>query len=79
MALARQLAREGKLGRIYQIRGCYLQDWAGPETPLMWRFQGEVAGSGALGDLCAHTIDTARFITGAIAERLRMKAKEAAE
>jgi predicted dehydrogenase len=30
----------------------------------MWRFQGEVAGSGALGDLCAHTIDTARFITG---------------
>jgi predicted dehydrogenase len=30
----------------------------------MWRFQGDVAGSGALGDLCAHTIDTARFITG---------------
>ena len=30
----------------------------------MWRFEGDVAGSGALGDLCAHTIDTARFITG---------------
>ena len=28
-----------------------MQDWAGPDTPLMWRFQGEVAGSGALGDL----------------------------
>ena len=64
VALAHQLCSQGKLGRIYQIRGCYLQDWAGPETPLMWRFQGEVAGSGALGDLCAHTIDTARFITG---------------
>ncbi len=64
VALAHQLCRAGKLGRIYQIRGCYLQDWAGPETPLMWRFDGEVAGSGALGDLCAHTIDTARFITG---------------
>ena len=64
VALAHQLCREGKLGRIYQIRGSYLQDWAGPDTPLMWRFQGEVAGSGSLGDLCAHTIDTARFITG---------------
>ncbi len=64
VALAHQLCKDGKLGKIYQIRGCYLQDWAGPDTPLMWRFQGEVAGSGALGDLCAHTIDTARFITG---------------
>jgi predicted dehydrogenase len=64
VAFAHQLVKQGKLGRIYQIRGCYLQDWAGPDTPLMWRFQGEVAGSGALGDLCAHTIDTARFITG---------------
>jgi len=64
VALAHQLCRQGRLGRIYQVRGCYLQDWAGPDTPLMWRFQGEVAGSGSLGDLCAHTIDTARFITG---------------
>ncbi len=30
----------------------------------MWRFQGDVAGSGALGDLCAHSIDMARFVTG---------------
>jgi len=64
VAFAHQLCQRGKLGRIYQIRGCYLQDWAGPDTPLMWRFDGEVAGSGSLGDLCAHTIDTARFITG---------------
>lgn len=64
VALAHQLCKAGRLGRIYQIRGAYLQDWAGPDTPLMWRFQEDVAGSGALGDLCAHTIDTARFITG---------------
>lgn len=64
VALAHQLVKAGKLGRIYQIRGAYLQDWAGPDTPLMWRFEGEVAGSGSLGDLCAHTIDMARFITG---------------
>ncbi|MFC1759237.1 Gfo/Idh/MocA family protein, partial [Planctomycetota bacterium] len=53
VAFAHQLCQRGKLGRIYQIRGCYLQDWAGPDTPLMWRFDGEVAGSGSLGDLCA--------------------------
>jgi predicted dehydrogenase len=64
VAFAHQLCQQGKLGRIYQIRGSYMQDWAGPDTPLMWRFQGEVSGTGSLGDLCAHTIDMARFITG---------------
>jgi predicted dehydrogenase len=64
VALAYQLARAGRLGKIYHVRCCYLQDWAGPDTPMLWRFQGNVAGSGSLGDLCAHSIDTARFITG---------------
>ncbi len=64
VALAHQLAREGKLGTIYHVRAAYLQDWAGPDAPLIWRFQGDIAGSGALGDLCAHSIDTARFIIG---------------
>ena len=35
-----------------------------PATPLLWRFQNDVAGSGAHGDLNAHIIDVARFITG---------------
>ncbi len=64
VALAHQLAREGKLGRIYHIRAFYLQDWAGPSVPLIWRFSKEVSGSGAHGDLGAHVIDMARFITG---------------
>lgn len=64
VALAYQMARAGRLGRIYHVRCFYLQDWAGPDTPMLWRFQGKIAGSGALGDLCAHSIDTARFITG---------------
>jgi predicted dehydrogenase len=64
VALAHQLVQEGRLGRIYHVRAFYQQDWAGPDTPMLWRFQGDVAGSGALGDLCAHSIDTARFITG---------------
>lgn len=64
VALAYRMARAGRLGRVYHVRCFYLQDWAGPDTPMLWRFKGDVAGSGALGDLCAHSIDTARFITG---------------
>ena len=64
VALAHQLVKEGKLGRIYHVRGYYLQDWAGPDVPLIWRFQKKVAGSGSHGDLNAHIIDMARFITG---------------
>jgi predicted dehydrogenase len=64
VALAYQLARAGKLGRIYHIRAQYLQDWGGPNVPLLWRFQKKFAGSGAHGDLNAHIIDMARFITG---------------
>jgi predicted dehydrogenase len=64
VALAHQLVRRGAIGRIYHVRAAYLQGWAGPETPLLWRFQQEVAGSGAHGDLNAHLIDAVRFITG---------------
>ncbi|MFM7797640.1 MAG: Gfo/Idh/MocA family protein [Planctomycetota bacterium] len=64
VALAHQLVKEGRLGRIFHVRASYLQDWGGPSTPLLWRFQGKLAGSGAHGDLNAHIIDMARFVTG---------------
>jgi predicted dehydrogenase len=64
VALAHQLVKQGKLGRIYHVRAAYMQDWGGPDTPLLWRFQSKKAGSGAHGDLNAHIIDMARFITG---------------
>ena len=56
--------RRGGAGRIYHVRAAYLQSWGGPDTPLLWRFQGDVAGSGAHGDLNAHIIDMVRFVTG---------------
>ena len=64
VALAHQLVKQGALGRIYHVRAQFLQSWAGPDVPLLWRFQKKYAGSGSLGDLGAHIIDMARFVTG---------------
>ncbi|NUT39661.1 MAG: Gfo/Idh/MocA family oxidoreductase [Thermoactinospora sp.] len=65
VALARQLVATGKLGTVRHVRAVYLQDWiVDPEFPLVWRLQKDKAGSGALGDIGAHIIDTAQFITG---------------
>lgn len=64
VALAWQLVREGRIGRIYHVRARYLQSWGGADTPLSWRFQKKRAGSGAHGDLNAHIVDMARFLTG---------------
>ncbi|MEP0845009.1 MAG: Gfo/Idh/MocA family oxidoreductase [Phycisphaerae bacterium] len=64
VALAHQMVREGRVGRIFHVRCVYLQEWGGPSTPLLWRFQKKLAGSGAHGDLNAHIVDMARFVTG---------------
>ncbi|MFO7548731.1 MAG: Gfo/Idh/MocA family oxidoreductase [Acidimicrobiia bacterium] len=64
LAYAHRLVRDGLVGPVRHVRAVYLQSWGGPETPLLWRFRGEEAGSGAHGDLNAHIIDLARFLTG---------------
>ena len=64
VALAHKLVRAGKVGRIRHVRAAYLQDWADESVPLAWRFDKKLAGSGALGDLCAHIVDMTRFVTG---------------
>ncbi len=62
---AKGLIDDGELGEIRQVRGRYLQDWlVDPDAPWAWRMDKELAGSGALGDLGAHTIDLARFLVG---------------
>ncbi len=62
---ARELVRQGFVGTVRHVRGEYLQDWlSDPETPLTWRMQKDKAGSGSLGDIGAHAIDMAQFITG---------------
>jgi predicted dehydrogenase len=67
--LAKRLIEDGRLGEIRHYRGTYLQDWiADPSFPLVWRLDKEKAGSGALGDIAAHSIDLARFLVGEITE-----------
>ena len=60
-----QTRPEGRIGKVFHIRGLYLQDWIkDPTVPFVWRLNKKVAGSGSHGDLCAHSIDMLRYITG---------------
>ncbi len=65
LALARQLVAGGRIGALRHVRASYLQDWlVNPSFPLTWRLQREHAGSGALGDLGAHVVNLAQYLTG---------------
>jgi predicted dehydrogenase len=66
--LVRDLIQSGKLGQIYHMRAVYLQEWIMKEynTPMIWRLQKDLCGSGAIGDLGSHIIDLARFLVGEV-------------
>lgn len=65
LALARRLVAEGRIGQVRHVRAQYLQDWlSDPDAPFTWRLDSTRAGSGALGDIGAHSIDTAQWLTG---------------
>ena len=65
LAFARQLVEQGRIGTLRHIRAQYLQDWiVDPQFPLVWRLRREEAGSGALGDIAAHIVDLAYYLTG---------------
>ncbi|WP_135550303.1 Gfo/Idh/MocA family protein [Paenibacillus cymbidii] len=66
---AKRLIEERKLGQIYHFRAVYLQDWLMHETVTdSWRLDQKESGSGALGDLLAHSVDLAHFLVGEIRE-----------
>lgn len=65
LALAKRMVDAGRLGQIRHVRAQYLQDWlSDADAPLTWRLDKSTAGSGALGDIGAHSIDAAQWITG---------------
>ena len=71
VTLAKQIIDSGKLGKIYHYRANFLQDWTISENlpqggEGLWRMDAAVAGSGVLGDLLSHCIDTALWLNGGI-------------
>lgn len=65
LALARRFVQQGRLGTVRQVRAQYLQDWLSDENaPMTWRLDKSKSGSGSLGDIGAHIIDAAQWITG---------------
>jgi predicted dehydrogenase len=73
ISLAKTFVDEGRIGRAFHYRACYLQDWTIAEDvpqggAALWRLDVDVAGSGVTGDLLAHSIDTAMWLNGPISE-----------
>ncbi len=65
LALAKRMVEEGRLGKIRHVRAQYLQDWLSDENaPMTWRLDKSKSGSGSLGDIGAHSIDAAQWVTG---------------
>lgn len=62
-----KLVATGHLGEINHFDGRYWCDYGvDPATPMAWRYKGPM-GSGALGDVGSHLIDTAEMILGPLA------------
>lgn len=73
VSLAKQMIEADDIGEIRHVRCTYLQDWlVDPEFPMNWRLRKDAAGSGAHGDLGAHSIDLARFLAGEITDVVGM-------
>ena len=65
---ARALIEAGAIGTVTHYRGTFLADYASdPRTAASWRFRRADAGSGALGDLMAHSVDMTQLLVGPIA------------
>ena len=64
VALAKQMVEEGRIGKVHHARSHFMEDWAGPNFPLTWRFNSAQAGAGALADLGSHALDMVRYLVG---------------
>jgi predicted dehydrogenase len=74
VAFAKQLIDDGRLGQIYHYRSYYFnQSGADAAKAKTWRYSRAEAGSGAIGDLLSHSLETACYLNGGIAELSAMK------
>ncbi len=64
---AKKLIAEGKLGDLTQFRGRFFSMYGSdPMGLLSWRFDKNISGYGVLGDIMAHVMDMALFLTGPV-------------
>jgi predicted dehydrogenase len=69
VVFAKRLIEEGRLGQTFHYRGTYLnQSGNDPSKAGTWRYRRSEAGLGAAGDLLSHSIDSALYLNGPIAE-----------
>lgn len=62
-----KLIQDGQLGDLTHFRGRFFSMYGSNPYGLMsWRFDKDIAGLGAMGDIMAHTADMAIFIAGPI-------------
>ena len=67
IALAKRFIEEGRLGEIFHYRAYYFnQSGVDASKAQSWRYKRAEAGSGAIGDLLSHLLDTARHLNGEI-------------
>lgn len=67
--LAKQIIARGDIGEPVRFRGTFDQGFYNdPNLPWSWRCSKTLGGSGALGDLGAHTLSVAQFLMGGIRE-----------
>ena len=65
----RRLVAEGSLGRVTNIRSVFFNGYAAePKGALSWRFQRDLAGSGAMGDLLSHVADLVQYVVGPVTQ-----------
>jgi predicted dehydrogenase len=69
---ARDLVAAGEIGEVETVDVFLLSDYAAnPDAMLTWRFDSDLSGTGALGDLASHGLDLARYVAGQRAGEIR--------
>ena len=64
---ARELVRDGAIGRVTHARFRLFTDYAAhPAGVLSWRFEAQRGGDGVVGDLVSHGVDLVRYLLGEV-------------
>ena len=61
---AKDLITSGEIGKVFHVTAFYMQGWlVNPKSPIVWRLQKDITGTGVLGDLASHIVDLTMWFT----------------